>query len=222
MSDAPGSWASAEYVREWLSADALSDVLETPRRLSAAIVADAGLEVTGVIDVGSGPGAYLAAFLRAFPAATGVWLDGSKPMRDLAGERLSEFGDRVRFIVDDAERLGALDLQPAQVVTSSRTIHHLSAGATRRLYAAVHDRLPPGGFFFNLDHHDVPNAWEERYRRIRKQLLAGAREARPHRHDVPYSSLEDHLGWLEDAGFEPPDAPWRLFFTSLLVARKPE
>jgi hypothetical protein len=42
-----------------------------------------------------------------------------------------------------------------------------------------------------------------------------------HRHDFPFSLTTEHVAWLEAAGFDAPDVPWRTFYTALLVGRKP-
>ncbi|HEV8251719.1 MAG TPA: methyltransferase domain-containing protein [Gaiellaceae bacterium] len=213
------SWHSQSYAEAWAGEDVLADLLALPRRISAALVADSGLEVKHVVDVGSGPGEYLSVFLAAFPAARGTWIDSSDAMERLAHDRL---GDGVTYLQADAERLDVADLPPAEVVVTSRMLHHFPPESQQRFYRTALATLEPGGFLFNLDHFGAPDPWEQRYRRIREQFTgARSRELRPHRHDFPLSPVEAHLAWLEEAGFEPPDVPWRAFFTALLAARKP-
>ena len=48
-----------------------------------------------IIDIGAGPGAVLEIFLERFPRAHGIWTDASRPMLDMAYEKLAPFGDRV-------------------------------------------------------------------------------------------------------------------------------
>ncbi len=91
-----GSWHEQSYVAQWADDDVVADMLDLPRKISAALVADDGVDVEHVIDLGSGHGPYLALFLRTFPGARGTWVDSSEPMLDLARERLAEFGDRIR------------------------------------------------------------------------------------------------------------------------------
>ena len=219
-SEALGTWQSDAYVAEWLGSDKLKDLLAFPRRLSAGIVADGGATVEHVIDVGAGSGDYLEVLLEAFPRARGTWLDASDAMRDAAAAQLRRFDDRVDFVVGDAQRLGDLGLDRADVVLTSRAVHHFAPAAIRTLYGTVHDLLVPGGFFFNLDHFGAPDGWEARYRRIRPAFV-GPSKARPHRHDYPLIETDQHLGWLGAAGFEAPDIPWRTFYTALAAARRP-
>jgi SAM-dependent methyltransferase len=217
-----GSWDSREYVAQWLAQDVIADMLTLPRRISVALVVDADVDVDHVVDLGSGPGAYLDVFLECFPQARGTWVDSSESMEAVARERLARFDDRVAYVLGDVRALDELVLEPAQVVTSSRTIHHLPAHEIERLYRDVHAVLSPGGFFYNLDHSGVPEGWEPRYRRIRPRFTGPPpRDIAPHRHDFPFCSIPAHLGWLEQAGFEAPDTPWRTFYTALFAARKP-
>jgi SAM-dependent methyltransferase len=216
-----GSWHAQEYVAGWLRQDVIDDMLRLPRRISAALVQDAGIDVAHVVDLGAGAGPYLAVLLDAFPGARGTWVDSSQPMLDSATERLRGFGDRVRFALGDAERLAELDTGPADVIVTSRVVHHFSPDSIRALYAAALERLRPGGFFFNLDHYGAPGDWEQRYRRIRSQFVGKTQTLPPHRHDFPFSLPADHLAWLAKAGFDAPDIPWSTFYTALLVGRKP-
>jgi trans-aconitate methyltransferase len=215
------SWDSAEFVAAWVGQDVLADMLELPRRISAALVADAGVAVTHVIDLGSGPGGYLETLLDSFPRARATWIDNSDAMEATARERLGHFRDRVEYRLGDIEALAALGLEPAEVVVTSRVVHHLSRASIQRVYSAAHDLVVPGGFFFNLDHFASPDGWEPRYRRIRRQFTGKPkRDVPPHRHEHPFRRIPDHLRWLADAGFEAPDVPWRTFYTALLAARR--
>jgi SAM-dependent methyltransferase len=216
------SFESTEYASDWVEDDVLAGLLDLPRRISAALVADAEIEVEHVLDIGSGHGPYLALFLKAFPEARGTWIDSSEAMRDLAREPLAEFGDRVRYVLGDAERLDEAELEPAEVVLTSRVFHHFSPESLQRTYRAVHDLVAPRGFFFNLDHIGPAEGWEARYRRIRPQFVGKRRRPlKPHRHEFPLRPVREHLSWLEEAGFEPPDVPWRTLYTALIAARRP-
>ena len=216
-----GSWHSSNYVAEWVGQDVLADMLSLPRQLSAALVADANVDVRRVIDLGSGPGTYLDVFLTAFPEAVGIWVDSSEPMETEGRERLAAFGSRVDYVVGNVEELESLSLDEADVILTSRVVHHFSPDSVKRLYAGARKLLRPGGFFFNLDHFGSPEGWEPRYRRIRTQFTGTPkRTSAPHRHDVPFSPIPDHLQWLRDAGFTTADQPWRTFFTALLAAQR--
>ena len=216
-----GSWQSSDYVGRWADEDVLGRVLEIPRRISLALLTDAGAEVRHVVDLGSGEGPYLADCLRAFPEARGTWLDSSEPMLERARETLAGLGGRVTFVVAPAEKLGTAGVEPADVVVSSRALHHLTPVDLARAYREVRELLRPGGWFFNLDHVGAAGDWEQRYRRIREQFTGKRRrELQPHREDEPLQPVADHLRYLEQAGFAAVDVPWRLLYTALLAARR--
>jgi SAM-dependent methyltransferase len=216
------SWESPQYAVDWASEDVVADMLELPRRISVALVADSGIDVRHVVDVGSGPGTYLERFLRAFPEARGTWIDVSDAMRELAQEKLGDLGERVTYVIGDAERLAELEVAPAEVVVSSRVFHHFSPESLRAVYGAIHEWLTPGGFAINLDHVGPHGDWEQVYRRIREQFTGKRkRPLSPHRQDHPFVGSDEHAALLREAGFEPADTPWRMFYTALLVARKP-
>jgi ubiquinone/menaquinone biosynthesis C-methylase UbiE len=222
MSEPLESWHSASYAASWAGEDVIGNMLELPRRISAALVADAGIEVEHVIDLGSGPGVYLEVFLDAFSDARGTWVDSSEAMLELGRAALARFGDRVEYVLHDVERLETAKLGAAQVVTSSRTLHHFSPESLAHVYRAVHDVVTPGGFAVNLDHVGAPGDWEDVYRRVRAQFTGDRKQKlAAHRHDYPLAPTELHLEALSAAGFEAPDAPWRTFYTALMVARKP-
>ena len=214
------SWQSAEYVGLWAGEDVLARVLETPRQISLALVRDAGIEVSHVVDLGSGEGPYLADLLRAFEGARGTWLDSSEPMLDRAREALAEFGDRVTFVVAPAEELAGAGVEPADVIVSSRALHHLTPEALAQCYREVARLLTPNGFFFNLDYVGSSADWEKRYRRIRDQFTGSRRNRlNPHREDKPLHPVSEHLRWLEEAAFAAVDVPWRFLHAALIAAR---
>jgi SAM-dependent methyltransferase len=216
------SWESAEYAAEWAVDDVLADLLDLPRKISAALVADAGIDVRHVVDLGSGTGPYLELFLRTFPDARGTWVDVSEGMRELADERLGPFGERVAYVFADLEEPATLEVVPADVVLTSRVLHHFSPDALQQLYARIFELVTPGGFLFNLDHIGPAGDWEQRYRRIRSQFTGKRKKPlKPHRHDYPLAPPDLHAQLMAEAGFETPDVPWRTFYTALVAARRP-
>ena len=219
----PESWQSGDYAAAWAAEDVMAPLLETPRQISAALVADAGLEVGHVVDLGSGPGAYLGYMLETFPGARGTWVDGSPAMLEMAKPALAPFGERVTFVVDQLEELDPRAFAPADVVVSSRALHHLSHASLAEVYRALAAALTPGGFVFNLDHVGSPDDyWHGAYRRVREQFIGRRRNRlQPHRQDGPLPPATAHLESMTAAGLVYADVPWRFLMTALLVARKP-
>jgi SAM-dependent methyltransferase len=216
------SWHSREFAAQWAAEDLVADMLALPRQISVAIVEDAGVQVEHVVDLGAGQGPYLAAFLDAFPDASGTWVDSSEAMLDLAQDELARFGDRVSFVVHDVEQLETAAIGPAQAVVSSRALHHFSPESLAHVYRAIFDLVTPGGFVFNLDHVGGPGDWEQVLRRVRGRLVGErTRALKPHRHDYALARADQHAAWAAAAGFADPDVPWRTFYTALVAARRP-
>ncbi|HEX4259432.1 MAG TPA: class I SAM-dependent methyltransferase [Streptosporangiaceae bacterium] len=213
-------WRETSFARDWAAGDSFRDQLAFPRQMAAVIIAGDNPEPGTVVDIGAGPGDFLAVMLEQFPGARGVWTDASEPMLDLARERLAPFGDRVTFEIVD---MTALDGSPipagADIITTSRAAHHLDAPGLAEFYTAAGNLLAPGGWLVNLDHIGPPDEWNTRLRAARKQF--GAPSNGPaHHHNYPLTSVDDHLRALAAAGFTDVEVAWRAFFTCLFMARK--
>jgi len=228
---AAATWRDAEFARSWAENDSFSDLLDFPRRISAAVIALDNPEPRCVVDVGAGPGAMLGVFLTQFPSARGVWTDASDAMLGLAKQRLASFGDRVEYHIADMTQLAEAGLpDTADVITTSRAAHHLDRAGLHAFYADVAARLAPGGWLVNLDHigpasqAGPPGAagydevWDQRLRAARREF--GARPEGPrHHHNYPLTSLSDHFDAFAAAGLTDVEVPWRAFFTCLFMGR---
>lgn len=216
---AAAAWREPDFARSWAQGDAFGDMLEFPRRIAAAVVAVDTPEPACIVDVASGPGAVLAAFLERFPSARGVWTDASRAMYDLARERLAPFGDRVEFHIADMTDLSA-GVVPGgvDVIATSRAAHHLDRRSLFAFYAQAAARLAPGGWLVNLDHIGPDADWDRRLRAARKQFATG-REGRRHHHNYPLTSVSDHLQAYAAAGIPGAEVVWRAFYTCLFMGR---
>jgi SAM-dependent methyltransferase len=213
-------WMDRGLAARWTAADSLKELLVMPRRISATVVAADRPGTALVVDVGSGPGDYLATMLDTFPAARGVWTDVSPAMEDIARPALAAYGDRVEFRLVDFEDLSPL---PAgvDVLTTSRASHHFDPATLARFYASAADHLAPGGWLVNLDHVLSPGAWDRRLRAARTAMIPPNREGTGHSHDKPLPTVDEHMTGLTAAGFTDVATPWRSFYTVLFMARKP-
>jgi SAM-dependent methyltransferase len=214
-------WKDPEFAHRWAATDGMGDMLALPRAITAALVAHDRPQTKLVVDVASGPGAYLEAFLEALPDCQGIWLDASEPMLEQARQRLERFGDRVDF------RLGDMtDLRAAQVpsgvdaLVSSRALHHLDRDGLAGFYGEVAGLLAPGGWLANLDHTGPEDVWDRRLRAIRKGFIGPENDRGKHHHNYPLTSVHDHLDGLAAAGFDDLEIAWKAFYTCLFVARK--
>ena len=214
-------WRDAEFARRWAATDRLADLLALPRGLTAALVAHDRPGARLVVDVASGPGAFLEALLEELPHCSGVWLDASEAMLEQARQRLGRFGDRVSFRLGDMTDLAAAGL-PTNVdaVVSSRALHHLDRAGLASFYREAAGLLAPGGWLANLDHTGPGDVWDRRLRAVRKRFIGPANDQGKHRHDHPFTSVRDHLDGLAAAGFDDVEIAWKAFYTCLFVARK--
>ncbi|MGH9086559.1 MAG: class I SAM-dependent methyltransferase [Acidimicrobiales bacterium] len=210
-------WLDDGLAREWAQGDRMEGLLTLPRRITADVLALGERPVRTVVDVGSGPGIFLATMLDVLPEASGIWTDVSPAMRTLAGEHLQRFGDRVAYRALSATDLAAVG-SPGSVdaVVTSRVTHHLSTPDLGRFYADADRLLGEWGWIANLDHVAMPGGWGPR--------LAGARarvvppNPSPHRHDRPHPPLEDHLAAIEALGDLDVVVAWRAYATVLILA----
>jgi SAM-dependent methyltransferase len=218
-----GDWRDGQFVHQWHQQDAaMANRLDLARHLTAAVIAADATEPALIIDIGSGPGAYLAVLLDAVPSARGVWTDASTPMLDLARTSLASYGDRVSFEIVDMTELAQADLPTADVIVTSRAAHHLAYPALVGFYRAAYELLSDGGWLANLDHTEPPGSWESRYKQIRK-LQRPQRDAPAlpkHRHDQRRPTRDENLNAFVEAGFVDVDLVWKELHTCLFMGRK--
>ncbi len=212
-------WKDDELVQQWASGDRLEELLALPRRITADLLAHAEEPVRAVVDVGSGPGAFLGAILGRLPEAKGIWTDVSEVMRRIAEEKLHRFAGRVEYRVLDLADL-PLVASPGSVdaVVTSRLSHHLSSDGLAAFYATASALVRPGGWIANLDHVRVGEPWASRLAEARADLVPP--NPSPHRHDRPHPTLGDHLDALGRIGQLDVVVPWRAYSTVLVVARR--
>jgi SAM-dependent methyltransferase len=220
---AAAAWRDTDFARTWADGDSYRDLLSFPRQMAAVLIAADDPEPGTIVDIGSGPGDFLAIMLEKFPQARGVWTDVSEAMFDMARERLAGFGDRVDYhLVDMTDLAGGGVPENADVITTSRAAHHLDRDGLFDFYAQAAGRLAPGGWLVNLDHIGPAGpgeVWDKRLRAARKQFGV-VQSGTKHHHNYPLTSVDDHLRALAAAGFTDVEMPWRAFFTCLFMGRK--
>lgn len=218
---AAAAWKERGFAQSWAREDGLADMLDFPRRIAAAVVAEEGQRPAYVVDVGSGPGDLLAVFLEAFPSARGMWTDASAAMLELARERLAPFGDRVDYRILDMTDLAAGGVPDGvDVLTTSRATHHLDRQALAAFYVQAAARLAPGGWLVNLDHTGPDDVWDRRLRAARKQFRTSDRAPGHHHDNYPLPSVSDHLASYAAAGIQDVEVVWRAFVTCLFMGRR--
>jgi SAM-dependent methyltransferase len=214
-------WRDRDFATAWTASDTFGDLLALPRAIAAALVAHDRPQTRLVVDVASGPGAFLAAFLDRFPAARGVWSDASEAMLEVARERLAPYRDRVSFVVGDMTDLAGAGLPVgADAVLTSRASHHLDAAGVAGFYAEAAGHLAPGGWLVNLDHTGPADEWDRRFRAVRPAFAPRRADEPRHHHTYPLPSIADHLAGLATAGIADVEMPWKAFYTCLFVGRR--
>lgn len=206
-------WHSAEYVDRWISSDATKDEDRKPwLRRTAALLPFEQEQKIRVLDVGAGYAMLSAEVLAAFPSSHVVLQDFSEPMFGHARQRLRADGDRTSFVAcdfRDPNWTNAFD-GPFDAVVSSIAIHNVrDVDVIQRVYADIRTLVAPGGCFYNVDFMSPAGPLSARaVLRGRRQFVSGTK-------DIP--SVEAHLRWLRDAGFDEVDCLFRVD-TQALVA----
>ena len=105
------------------------------------------------LDLGAGTGHFTAMFLKAYPRAKIVAVDGAEAMLDLAKTRLGDRAASVEFVTGDFRDLRSLVRAPDgfDVAYSSYALHHLGPPEKTALIRDVLSLLRPGGWFVNAD-----------------------------------------------------------------------
>ncbi len=218
---AAGPWQDAAFASGWARSDGNAGLLAFPRAIAAALVAEDRPRTARIIDIGSGPGDFLAVFLDEFPDAVGTWTDASAAMLGLATDNLARFGERVDFRIVDMTDLPAGELPAGvDVVLTSRAAHHLDRDGLFAFYREAARLLAPGGWLIDLDHvGPVDDTWDGRLRSVRKRFLPPMPEHLRHHHNYPLTSVRDHLDAFAAAGLADVEVVWRSFVTCLFAAR---
>jgi tRNA (cmo5U34)-methyltransferase len=186
-------------------------------------------EEFAIVELACGEGLLAVALLQAYPRARYLGLDGSDSMRRVTAARIEAYGIRASVTAFD---LASPDWLPraegAGLVVSSLCVHHLDGSGKQALFAAVFERLAPGGALLLADLIEpagpearawFADSWD---RSVGEQSVArsGSDELRrrfevehwnyyryPDPIDRP-SGLLEQLSWLRAAGFDAVDCFW--------------
>ena len=235
----------------WQDTATVSNYLDTTRQAIplAAEQIDAMLRVLAafnaptwtVLDVGSGDGTAAATIAQRFPVERITLVDFSRPMLQRAISRFDGGSLLVDLTLADLRDPGWREELPEDVpvydvVVSRYAIHHLPHERKRKLYGEIHDRLTPGGLFFNIEH---VSSVSPVYSGIFDDLiiegmvatsdsgedLTQATAAFHARQDAETNILapaEEQCGWLRDSGFVDVDVVMKVFELAVIVGRRPE
>ena len=213
-------WHDEEFVERWLERQKEREPVRRRQfvALRAFIPKNPDQEFR-YLNLGAGPGNLEVVLLEYFPGANAVVLDGSLAMLDAARKALAKFGDRVEYVQADlstSDWTGAV-AGPFDFVISARAIHHLpDAKRIRQLYREIRELTGHGGTFLNLDYVRPARAELARLSDwITRDEEAGFGGA-PHDVANMPGTLQEHLGWLGEAGFGTVEVYWKQMDLALL------
>ncbi len=164
--------------------DMMRDEVPAYERLQDAVASasDGAVEVSSVLDLGTGTGETLAAVLGRHRGARAIGVDENAGMLDEARRRLVAYP--IQLVV--ADLADALPEGPFDLVVSALAIHHLDGPAKAALFTRIAAALRPGGRFV-LGDVVVPSDPADAV----TPLTAD--------HDRP-SRVDEQLDWLRAAG----------------------
>ena len=196
-----------------------------------------------ILDLGCGDGILGHALLDTFAAAAPalVLADFSPAMLAAARARFAGGDGQMPSTVHLVELDYAQEDWPAavsapprparyDVIVSGFSIHHQPDDGKRRVYAAVHDLLAPGGIFLNLEHVASASRWGEeqfedyfidalhRYhapRGLTRAQVAADFYHRPDKTANRLAPVEAQLQWLRELGFAHVDCYFKVFELAL-------
>ncbi len=212
LARAGNRWVDAEHARAYL---AKRDDIPFRVQGMAALAEFLPAELGRVLDLGTGDGVTMALVRELRPDATGLAVDFSAEMLELARERFAAADgvDVVRHDLDEPfpAAWGTFDL-----VVSSFAIHHVGDVRKRALYGEVFDRLAPGGAFLNLEH--VASPTPELHVGFLTALGIDPADDDPSNRLAP---VGEQLDWLRSVGFEQVDCHWKWRELALIGAIRP-
>ncbi|MEU3190862.1 class I SAM-dependent methyltransferase [Streptomyces sp. NPDC006992] len=214
--------------------DALAVHLEREAELKVPFLEEAAawlhdllgpLDVTRVLDLGSGPGVTTVALAHAFPGAETVAVDSSPALLERARARSEREGLAARITTRAAELPAGLpDLGTAELIWTSNVVHHL--GDQRAALETFAAALRPGGVLA-VREGGLPTRFLPRDIGIgRPGLQARLDAAEEDRFSAMRAELPDHTTTVEDwpallvaAGLAPTGS--RTFLTDLSAPLDP-
>jgi tRNA (cmo5U34)-methyltransferase len=227
-------WKSDAAVQQWLVG---MDERERKRADQFALMAHllpfTAADAFVVLDLGAGTGAAARAILAMYPRAEAILADFSPQMMGEGERVMRPFAGRYRYVAMDLLSPTWPGEIPERVdaVVTSQCVHHLPDARKRALFAEIHGRLAPGGWYVNFDPiKALDPAVEETWQRVNDALEPGAKYAREHRtpeqelrwqNHVRYiTDVERQLGWLREAGFEAVDVYWKQLDYAIFAGRR--
>ncbi|WP_105614814.1 class I SAM-dependent methyltransferase [Vallitalea okinawensis] len=120
-------------------------------------------ECINVVDLGAGSGILIEKILKRYPNSKCYWVDYSQQFLGVAKKKLSQYGNRVEFIISSFEDDWENKIKDhVHLVVSMSAIHHLTNREKVDLYKRAFTILQPNGWFVNID--EMKTLYGEAYR----------------------------------------------------------
>lgn len=215
-------WTNKEFARQW-DADTVSYNLTRLEQLDIllSILKDEYREGATILDIGMGSGLVEEMLFERIPYAKVVGADFSEPMLELARARLAKYQGQYEVVTQDLTHISETRLPARQysVAFSVQVIHNVAHQYKKETFAFIQRALAPGGLFLLLDRIRVAtpglfgaylSVWD-RLDRVRGSgshthtregdTFEAHEKSVSTRGDQP-ATLEEHLQWLREAGFD--------------------
>lgn len=170
-----------------------------------------------VLDLGCGTGNIAQSMKERFPRASITCVDLAENMIEIARLKLVNLTD-ITFLNADFRDLDFNE--EFDVVVSSLAIHHLQPEEQKQFYSEIYEFLKDGGVFYNADNFLGPtphlqNVYIEKWiefmlQNLTREEIETVWLPKHQEEDIPVP-LEDHLIWLEEAGFSELDVVWKYY-----------
>lgn len=170
-----------------------------------------------IADLGGGPGTYLAALMRKYPAASGEIWDLKATLEVARMIRAEREGAAARITLRTVDYLKEELPGPVDAIFVSNIIHSETAETNSELMRKCFRSLARGGTIVIKDHVMNRELTHPRSGAVFSLYLLLATRGRDY-------SFEEIAGWLDAAGFSGTrreDLPSPPFSSSLVIAAKP-
>lgn len=195
---------------------------------------------TRILDLGCGNGILGRYLLHLFPSASCLFMDFSDPMLDAARENVGAL-PRATFakadFSDPSWRAVVEPYGPFDIVVSGFAIHHQPDERKHALYAEIHDLLPAGSIFLNMEHVSSASPAGQRLfdeffvdhlhefharsdPNAKRETVADRYYNRADKKENILAPLEAQCQWLREIGFADVDCFFKIFELALFGGRK--
>ena len=235
-------WQTAPVVQQYLkSVRGAIPLAAVQIEVMMRLIAARNEPVRNFLDLGCGDGILAAAILAQYPGASGLLLDFSRPMLEIAQEKLAPLAPNLQFAPADFGEPGWLaavaEVAPFEVIVSGYAIHHQPDDRKQQLYAEIHQLLAPGGLFVNVEHVASATPWAEwvweqyfidalhaeqaeRKTTQDRSHVAQRYRQRPDQEANILAPVEQQCDWLRRLGFEDVDCYFKVFELAVFGGRR--